>query len=106
MPHFVRLGSPSALSIRNALAVGVAIAAIGLIQQAEAKIIKFDASGSVDTEPYGINAKGWITGSYLDVNEKWHGFLRAPGGTITSFDVRSDKCGTYAWSISSGNLVL
>jgi len=34
----------------------------------------------------GINPEGAITGEYLDANYVWHGYLRAPDGTITEFD--------------------
>jgi hypothetical protein len=34
-----------------------------------------------------INPKGEISGRYVDTNGVSHGFLRAPDGTITTFDV-------------------
>jgi len=37
--------------------------------------------------PVSINAKGAITGSYLDANNRGHGFVRQPWGTFVSFDV-------------------
>ena len=36
--------------------------------------------------PAGINPAGAITGFYVDANAVRHGFVRAPGGTITEFD--------------------
>ena len=36
--------------------------------------------------PAGINPAGAITGFYVDANSVQHGFVRAPGGTITEFD--------------------
>jgi hypothetical protein len=36
--------------------------------------------------PMGINLLGGITGFYVDANAVQHGFVRAPGGTISEFD--------------------
>jgi hypothetical protein len=36
--------------------------------------------------PMGINLTGGITGFYVDASSVQHGFVRAPGGTITEFD--------------------
>jgi hypothetical protein len=41
--------------------------------------------GSISTQAYGINPAGVITGSYFDGNS-FHGFLRTPGGSFTTFD--------------------
>jgi hypothetical protein len=61
------------------------------------KIITFDAPGA-GTGPYQgtgcsvtdctvlINDEGTITGYYLDANNVYHGFVRSPGGKITTFD--------------------
>jgi hypothetical protein len=46
----------------------------------------FDPSGSVNTQPTGINLVGVVTGYYQDVSGINHGFLRARDGTITAFD--------------------
>lgn len=48
-------------------------------------ITVFDVPGSTDTQPFAINSKGQITGSYVDALGK-HGFLRQPDGTLISFD--------------------
>jgi len=37
----------------------------------------FDPSGSVFTDPAGVNAMGKIMGFYADVNSVYHGFERA-----------------------------
>ena len=44
--------------------------------------------------PSCINPAGSITGYYCDATN-CHGFLRTPGGTITSFDIPGDANGTY-----------
>jgi hypothetical protein len=51
----------------------------------------FDAPGAVlgaylGTYPTSINITGAITGSYSDMNFVIRGFVRSPGGTMTSFD--------------------
>ena len=56
------------------------------------KIIKFDApsagtAAGQGTMPVGVVQGDWIMGSYIDANNVAHGFLRAPEGTITKFDV-------------------
>jgi predicted membrane protein len=43
--------------------------------------------GTLPTGFLGINPKGTITGGYVDANNVTHGFVRAPDGTITTFDV-------------------
>src|SRR5438876_10012447 len=47
----------------------------------------FDAPGVQNAVPVSINQNGAITGSYVDARGASHGFLRAPDGTITTFDV-------------------
>jgi len=39
------------------------------------------------TFPWGIIQGQWIMGYYIDAESVYHGFLRAPDGTITEFDV-------------------
>jgi hypothetical protein len=46
----------------------------------------FDPLGSTSTQPQSINPAGVITGYYFDANFVAHGFLRAPNGTLTTFD--------------------
>jgi hypothetical protein len=59
-----------------------------------AHIITFDAPGADTnpgdfngTYPAGINVWGAITGSYQDTNSVYHGFVRSPKGSFTTFDV-------------------
>jgi hypothetical protein len=67
--------------------------AIPLFAQNETrhKIITFDPSGAgttagLGTQAPGINPEGAVTGLFSDWNNVMHGFLRAPDGTITTFD--------------------
>src|SRR5205823_1472848 len=46
----------------------------------------FDAPGVQNAFPVSINQNGVITGSYVDARSASHGFLRAPGGAITTFE--------------------
>jgi hypothetical protein len=70
--------------------LGVILLVCGLqlySQPAEAATFTtFDPSGSVNTQPTGINPAGVITGYYQDASGINHGFLRTPDGTITEFD--------------------
>jgi uncharacterized membrane protein len=65
----------------------------GFLRSPEGKFTNFEAPGS-DTNPNdfngtfpnAINDWGAITGSYYDVNNVGHGFLRSPEGAFTTFD--------------------
>jgi hypothetical protein len=56
---------------------------------------------SVDqsTFPQSINENGEIAGYYLDFASHYHGFVRDPVGTITTFDVPGSSI-TQAFSIN------
>jgi hypothetical protein len=58
----------------------------------EHKIVAFDVPGAgtaagQGTFAYVIAPGGWIAGNYVDPTGVYHGFLRAPDGTVTKFDV-------------------
>src|SRR2546425_1114023 len=60
---------------------------LGVSQSAHAQTVTtFDVPGARDTIPRGINPRGAIVGEYKDVIGG-HGFVRAPNGTVTTFDV-------------------
>jgi hypothetical protein len=46
----------------------------------------FDVPGAVTTNPRAVNNAGTIAGYYAGSDYVYHGFVRAPGGTITTFD--------------------
>jgi uncharacterized membrane protein len=69
------------------------------------KIITFDAPGAgtgagQGSQAPGISPTGAITGYYVDASGVYHGFVRAPDGSITSFDP-PNSAGTEAWSINA-----
>jgi hypothetical protein len=84
---------------------GLALLMLGLALSASAQkttIITFDAPGA-DTKPgdnngtysSAINAVGAITGSYLDTNSAFHGFLRSPDGKFTTFEAPGASTSAY-----------
>ena len=75
----------------------LAVCMLGLAVSASAQkptIITFDPTGSVNTQPWSISDTGWITGNWTDASGVEHGFVRAPDGEITSFDVSVPGAGT------------
>jgi hypothetical protein len=72
-------------------------------------IITFDVPGAQATEPSSINSAGVITGRSVDVNRVSHGFLRAPSGSFTGFDVpgagTGQSQGTYPQGINSAGVI-
>jgi len=56
-------------------------------------IVTFDVPGAgtatgQGTRPIGIVQAGWVMGSYIDAKNVAHGFVRAPNGLITRFNVQ------------------
>jgi uncharacterized membrane protein len=82
----------------RALCLGLCALSIAVAASAEPRIITFEAPGAGATTNsfqgtgcYSdcsvlINNFGAITGSYLDANNVFHGFIRSPGGKFTTFD--------------------
>jgi hypothetical protein len=65
----------------------------GFLRSPDGQFTTFDAPGADTTPqsfngtyPNAINDAGVITGSYQDVNNVTHGFLRSPEGGFTTFD--------------------
>jgi len=65
----------------------------GYVRTPDGRITKFDvpAAGTDGSQGQGtyaeaINNAGAVTGQYIDSNDVQHGFVRAPNGTITTFD--------------------
>ena len=82
----------SARIVRNIfISVGVLFA---LTRLHAATFITFDVPNAFFTVGTSINPKGTIPGSYLDASFISHGFVRAPDGTITTFDVPGAVNGT------------
>ena len=59
----------------------------GFWRTAAGDITTFDVQDAVQgTFAYNINAAGAIAGNYVDANGVSHGFVRAPDGTVATFD--------------------
>ena len=63
------------------------------------------ANGSGGTSLAGINSMGAVTGSFTDANSVVHGYVRAPDGTFTIFDVPG-SVSTGAGSINDKGTVV
>lgn len=83
----------------------LALCILGLGSTASAqqpRIISFDAPGA-DTKPGdyngtypgSINFWGVIAGSYQDTNSAFHGFVRSPEGTFTTFEAPGADLGSF-----------
>src|SRR5437660_127255 len=100
------LGLSSRFPRCAAFALTLIIFGTGLCDPVQARTIRFDPPGATDTYPMGINASRWITGWYKDSNSKYHAFLRATDGTITTIDVKGARCGTYAQGINRNGVIV
>jgi hypothetical protein len=90
----------------------------GFLSAPAGKFITFDAPGegpqgvgcAADC-PIGLNDWGAITGIYLDANNVYHGFLRSPDGTVTTFEApgadttAGDFNGTFPYSINDQGVI-
>src|SRR5271165_7154701 len=83
----------------------------GFLRNPDGKIISFDAPGAglghgldQGTVPYSINDLGVIAGQYQDSNYVFHGFVRYPDGSFTTFDAPGAGTaayqGTFAYVIN------
>jgi uncharacterized membrane protein len=91
----------------------------GFVRARDGKIRMFDAphagtgAGQATVPEWAscINSAGAIVGEYFDASSVSHGFVRAPDGKITEFDVPGAGAtpgsfeGTYAWSINDAGAV-
>ena len=76
----------------------------GLIRDATGNLSTFDAPGAGNGFyqgtgcpgcNLGVNFWGSIAGSLTDSNNVWHGFLRSPEGTFTTFEATGSGTGAY-----------
>jgi predicted membrane protein len=75
----------------------------GFMRTADGTFTTFDVpgagmgavQGTLPSGFAGINPKATITGAYVDANNVNHGFVRAPDGTITTFDVPGAGTGAF-----------
>lgn len=84
----------------------------GFVRSADGTFTNFHiagAGGFVGVYPDALNESGLITGYYTDSNDVFHGFVRDPEGTITSFDAPGAGTGayqgTFAGSIASDGTI-
>jgi hypothetical protein len=98
------INSAGTISVLYADANGVGH---GAVRAADGTITPFDAPGAgtvpfagQGTVPESINVVGTITGNSIDANGVNHGFLRAPDGTFTSFDVSEAGTGSGQGTIA------
>ncbi len=90
---------------RTMLCLAVCIAGLGVSAAADkARIISFDAPGAgtaagQGTLPVGIVQGEWISGTYVDRNNVYHGFLRTPWGTFIPFDPPGAGTGAFQGTI-------
>jgi predicted membrane protein len=82
----------------------------GFLRGPDGTITTFDAPGAGTGNDRGtwvfavdnLNPAGAISGTSLDDNDVWHGFLRAPDGTITTFDVPGAGTEAYQGTLDAG----
>jgi hypothetical protein len=94
----------SAIRGKGVFALCLALCMLGLGSTASAQkadIITFEAPGADTTGdnngtyPTSINNWGAITGSFQDTNSAFHGFLRSPNGTFTTFEAPGADTGPF-----------
>src|SRR5205823_1590675 len=90
----------------------------GFVRAPNGTLTTFDAPGAGTTTdsfqgtyPSSINQAGAICGAYLDESNEYHGFVRAPNGTLTTFDAPGAGTtsgsfqGTYPSSINQAGAI-
>jgi hypothetical protein len=71
----------------NIAYVAITLALLSTPTVAAPSVETFDPPGSVQTQPVSINAAGTIVGSFVDINEIFHGFVRFADGRIERIGV-------------------
>jgi chitodextrinase len=79
---------------------------LGGVQTAAAKatITVFDVPNAVGTFASAIGTDGSVTGYWLDASYNYHGFVRAPDGTFTTFDPKG-SVSTLPYGINGKGVV-
>lgn len=99
---FTQFCSASVGNLLFAICLAFCTVALAPASAQEPHIITFDAPGA-DTKPGdfngtypgSINFWGVITGSYQDTNSTFHGFVRSPEGTLTTFEAPGADLGSF-----------
>src|SRR5437762_3035556 len=89
--RFEKTGSVTGWRRRLGLCLALSCLEPGLWAANTATITTFDPPGATRTIALSINPAGAITGYYVDASSGFHGFLRAPDGTITTFDAHGSR---------------
>ena len=82
----------------------------GFLRAPDGTFTSFDAPGAGMGPSQGtfvntvdcLNPAGATTGDYLDASNVFHGFVRTPQGTITSFDVSGAGTGPFQGTVPGG----
>jgi hypothetical protein len=75
------------------------------IRHADGTTELFVLGDTMPTQAYGLNDKDQVVGFYAtDNNNQWHGFLRDPDGTLTTFD-EPDGAQTFAELIDDNGTI-
>ena len=90
----------------------------GFLRRPDGTFTTFEAPGAgtvagsfEGTQPASINLEGTIAGTYIDANSVYHGFLRSPNGTFTTFEAPGadtnpgDFNGTYPSNINDSGAI-
>ena len=99
---FTQFCSASVGNLLFAICLAFCTVALAPASAQEPHIITFDAPGA-DTKPGDFNGTypgssnfwGVITGSYQDTNSTFHGFVRSPEGTFTTFEAPGADLGSF-----------
>ena len=84
-----------ALSLESGILLLLLIATTSLPLAAQT-ITTFSVTGATNTFPAAINLSGTVAGEFQDASFYLHGFVRAPNGTITTFDPTFCTAGSTA----------
>ena len=82
----------------------------GFVRAPDGTLTTFDAPGAGSTTdsfqgtyPSSINQAGAICGAYIDDSNVFHSFVRAPDGTLTTFDAPGAGTGAFQGTVAFAN---
>jgi uncharacterized membrane protein len=71
----------------------------GFLRDAQGAFTPIDAPDAVETQPYGVNNRGQLVGSYADAQQGFHGFL-LDAGVFTTIDAPDATGSTFVFDIN------
>jgi hypothetical protein len=86
------------------LVASATLSAMAIPANAGAKIVTFDVPGASETYVEVVNGNGYVGGHWEDADQNYHGYVRAPDGTISTFDPPNSQF-TFVASITAGELI-